>query len=113
AAAQSYWAVRLGSWRQEPRQQLTGGLQELAAVVPHRVSVAAGVPAPEVRRVLGVASMRGCGLSGGGERVVAELGQDVAGLPDDLASLGQGGPLAVLAVLHLGVVAVVGSGGAG
>src|SRR6185437_14702069 len=60
------------------RQQLTGGLQELAAVVPHRVSVAAGVPAPEVRRVLGVASMRGCGLSGGGERVVAELGQDVA-----------------------------------
>ena len=39
------------------------------------------------------------GLSGDGERVVAELGQDVAGLPDDLAGLGQGGPLAVPAVL--------------
>ena len=39
------------------RQRLTGGLQELAAVVPHRVRVAAGVPA-RVWRVLGVASMR-------------------------------------------------------
>src|SRR4029077_11221376 len=42
--------------------------------------------------------------SGGGQRVVAELGQDVAGLAEDLAGLGQGGALAVLAVLHLGVV---------
>src|SRR6266487_2136995 len=50
--------------------------------------------------------------SGGGERVVAELGQDVAGLPEELAGLGQGGALAVLAVLHLGVVAVVRSRGA-
>src|SRR5262249_33141593 len=32
---------------------------------------------------------------------------------DDLAGFGQGGALAVLAVLHLGVVAVVGGGGAG
>src|SRR5215831_20304812 len=51
--------------------------------------------------------------SGGGERVVAELGQDVAGLPDDLAGLRQAGALAVLAVLDRGVVAVVGGGGAG
>ena len=51
--------------------------------------------------------------SGGGERVVAELGQDVAGLPEDLAGLGQGGALAVLAVLDLRVVAVVGGRGAG
>src|SRR5256886_8876328 len=50
--------------------------------------------------------------SGGGQRVVAELGQDVAGLPEELAGLGQGGALAVLAVLHLGVVAVVRSRGA-
>ena len=42
---------------------------------------------------------RGKGGLGGGERVVAELGQDVAGLPEDLAGLGQGGALAVLAVL--------------
>src|SRR5690349_20737421 len=83
-----------GSWQ----QRLTGGLQELAAVVPHRGSVAAGVPA-RVRRVLGVASMRGGGVSGGGERVVAELGQDLAGLPDNLAGLRQGGALAVLEVL--------------
>src|SRR3984893_11430613 len=45
--------------------------------------------------------------SGGGERVVAELGQDVAGLPEDLAGLGEGGALAALAVLDGGVVAVV------
>ena len=51
--------------------------------------------------------------SGGGQRVVAELGQDVAGLAEDLAGLGQGGALAVLAVLHLGIVAVVGSRRAG
>ena len=107
AAAQSYWAVRLGCAARS-RRRLTGGLQELAAVVPHRVSVAAGVPArgPACPR-------RGLhetlGLSGGGERVVAELGQDVAGLPDDLAGLGQGGALAVLAVLDGGVIAVVGS----
>jgi hypothetical protein len=34
------------------------------------------------------------GVSGGGQRVVAELGQDVAGLPEDLAGLGQRGALA-------------------
>ena len=49
------------------------------------------------------------GVSGGGERVVAELGQDVAGLPEDLAGLGQRGPLAVAPVLNLGVVAVAGA----
>src|SRR6516225_6531719 len=53
------------------------------------------------------------GVSGGGERVVAELGQDVMGLAEDLAGLGQAGALAVLAVLHLGVVAVVRRRGAG
>ena len=47
--------------------------------------------------------------SGGGERVVAELGQDVAGLAEDLTGLGEGGALAVLAVLDRGVVAVVGA----
>jgi len=47
------------------------------------------------------------GISGGGEGVVAELGQDVAGLAEDLAGLGQRGALAVGAVLDLGVVAVV------
>jgi len=51
--------------------------------------------------------------SGGGERVAAEFGQEVAGLPDDLAGLRQGGALGVLAVGDGGVVAVVGGGGAG
>src|SRR6516225_10325819 len=51
--------------------------------------------------------------SGGGERVVAEFGQDVAGLPDDLAGLREGGALAVLAVFDGGVVTVVGGRGAG
>src|SRR5579872_5432480 len=46
--------------------------------------------------------------SGGGQRVVAELGQDVAGLPEELAGLGEGGALAVLTVLDCGVVAVIG-----
>jgi hypothetical protein len=36
--------------------------------------------------------------SGGGERVVAGPGQDVMGLAEDLAGLGQAGALAVLAV---------------
>ena len=48
-----------------------------------------------------------------GERVVAKLGQDVAGPADDLAGLRQGGALAVLAVLDLRVVGVVGGGAAG
>ena len=39
------------------------------------------------------------GVLGGGQRVVAELGQDVAGLAEDLAGLGQRGALAVAAVL--------------
>jgi hypothetical protein len=47
--------------------------------------------------------------SGGGQRVVAELGQDMAGLAEDLAGLGQGGALAALAVLDGGVVVVVGA----
>src|SRR5487761_926457 len=85
------------------------GSPEPAALVPHRVSVAAAFLAGG-RRVAGLVTMEGRGVSGDGERVVAELGQDVPGLPDDLAGLGQGGALTVLAVLDRGVV---GGGGAG
>src|ERR1022692_591296 len=53
------------------------------------------------------------GRSHRGERVVAELAQQVAGLAHDLAGLGQGGPLTVLAVLDRRVVAVVGGAGPG
>jgi len=60
-----------------------------------------------------VPRLRSPGGSGGGERVVAELGQDVAGLADDLAGLRQRGALAVLAVPDGGVVGVVGGRGAG
>jgi hypothetical protein len=63
------------------------GSRELAAVVPHRVSVAAAF-LPGGRRVAGLVTVgMGEGGLGGGERVVAGLGQDVAGLPDDLAGL--------------------------
>src|SRR5690348_13255506 len=54
-----------------------------------------------------------CGVSGGGQRVVAELGQDVAGLAEDLAGLPQGGPLAAAAFFYLGVVAVIRGRGPG
>src|SRR5260221_11453307 len=74
--------------------------------------MAAGVPV-RGRRALGPGLHGRAKLSGDGERVVAELGEDVAGLPDDLAGLGQGGALAVLAVLDRSVVGVVGGGGAG
>src|SRR5271166_4223736 len=61
-----------------------------------------------------MATMRdGTPGSGGGERVVAELGQDVAGLAEDLAGLGEGGALAALAVLDLSAITVVGGRGAG
>jgi hypothetical protein len=49
------------------------------------------------------------GVSGGGERAAAELGQDVAGLPEDLAGLGQRGALAGLAVPGRGVAGVAGA----
>jgi len=62
------------------------GSRELAAVFPHRVKCGCGVPA-RGRCVAELVTMgAGEGL-GGGERVVAEFGQDVAGLPDDLAGL--------------------------
>src|SRR5271165_2673694 len=61
-----------------------------------------------------MATMRdGTPGSGGGERVVAELGQDVAGLPEDLAGLGDGGAFTALALLDLSVITVVGGGRAG
>ena len=85
------------------------GSRELAAVVPHRVKCGCGVPARGPVR-LGLVTMSNGGVvSGGGERVVAEFGQDVAGLPDDLAGLRERGALTVLAVLDSGVIGVVGA----
>ena len=81
-------------------------------MVPHRVSEAAAGPAGPARSWAGHRVMER-GVSGGGQRAVAELGQDVAGLPEDLAGLGQRGALAVAAVLHLSVVAVVRGRGPG
>jgi len=52
-------------------------------------------------------------VSGGGERVVAEPGQDVMGLAEDLAGLGQRGALAVAPVFDLGVIGVVRGRGPG
>jgi hypothetical protein len=65
------------------------------------------------RRGHGLVAIAKGGSGRGGERVVAELGQDVAGLPEDLAGLGQRGALAALPVLDLGVVAVIRGGGPG
>src|SRR6516225_7713484 len=91
------------------RQRLTAAWRERAAVVPLG-EFGCGGPGRAGGHVLVTMAWRG---SGGGERVVAELGQDVAGLPEDLAGLGQGGALAVLAVLDAGVVGVVGGRGPG
>jgi len=60
--------------------------------------------APPVPRMRPPAGGRG---SAGGQRAVAELGEGVDGLTDDLARLGQGGALAVDPLLHLRVVGVV------
>src|SRR6266849_4025731 len=72
-----------------------------------------GLPARGAGVTVMVTALAGRWGSGDGERVVAELGQDVAGLPDDLAGLRQGGDLAVGAVLDRRVVVVAGGGGAG
>src|SRR5712691_3798806 len=93
-----------------PARQGTGGLtglwREPAAVVPHRMMMAP-LADPSTLPVITVAGSRR------GERVVAELGQQVARPADDLAGLGQGGALAALAVLHRRVVAVIGGAGPG
>ena len=87
------------------RERLTADWRELAAVVPHLVSSAAARPSRP--RPPWAASFR--------RRRARRrrAGEDVAGLAEDLAGLGQGGALAVLAVLDGGVVAVVGSRRAG
>src|SRR5437588_415274 len=59
---------------------------------PHQVGTAAYVARPGPARSRAGRRGKG-GVSGGGERVVAEFGQDVAGLPEDLAGLGQRGAL--------------------
>src|SRR5438128_3590682 len=89
--------------------RLAAAWRELAAVVPHRVRAAPlAVPGVPGRHgvLTGVRSCRG-------ESVVAEPGQDMAGLPDDLPGLGEGGALAVDPALDLRVVGVVGGAGAG
>src|SRR5712691_5927471 len=78
---------------------------------PHRVSAAAAcLPGQRAGSWLVTVTVSG---SGGGQRVVAEFGQDVAGLAEDLAGFGHGGALAVLAVLDGCVVVVVGGAGPG
>ena len=117
AAAQSNQAARLAYWcARTGRQRLTAARRELAAVVSPSGDDGC-VPAQSWQAAVrghgrGWCMVTGAG-SGGGERVVAELGQDVAGLPDDLAGLRQGGALGVLAVGDCGVVAVVGGRSAG
>src|SRR5262249_57867530 len=117
AAAQSNQAARLAPWcARTGRQRRTAARRELAAVVSPSGDDGC-VPAWSWEVAVrghgrGWWVVTGAG-SGGGERVVAELGQDVAGLPDDLAGFGQGGALGGRAGLHLGVVALVGSRRAG
>src|SRR5215813_14332990 len=104
--------IRPPAWPVGARAPAGSGGQRLVGSwprwFPHRVMMAAFPPGPGRSRCV----VTGAG-SGDGERVVAELGQDVAGLPDDLSGLRQGGALGVLAVGDGGVVAVVGGGGAG
>ena len=84
------------------RQWRTAAWRELAALVPIG-EFGCGGPGSGGHVLVTIA-----GVSDR-ERVVAELGQDVMGLPEDLAGLGQAGALAVLAVLDRGVVAVAGA----
>src|SRR3974377_24095 len=81
---------------------LTAGGGGRAAVMPHRVSSAPARCLPGRARM---ATMRDGTGSGGGQRVVAELGQDVAGLAEDLAGLGQRSALGVPGGPPLGLVA--------
>jgi hypothetical protein len=81
AAAQSFEAVRQPAPRCGNPGGLTGGRQEPAAVVPHRLDDGAHARFT-FRRDWGPAWR-----SHRGEGVVAELGQDVAGPADDLAGL--------------------------
>src|SRR5712672_328295 len=69
---------------------------------PHRM-MKASLAHPSTPPVITLAGSRR------GERVVAELAQDVTCPADDLAGLGQGG---ALAVFHRRVVAVIGGAGA-
>src|SRR5437773_3999206 len=89
------------------------GSRELAAVVPPSGDDGCGCSCPGLACPRAWSVWNKVQVSGGGERVVAELGQDVAGLPDDLAGLREGGALVVLAVFDGGVVAVVGGRSAG
>ena len=100
AAAHSLEAVRERPARQD-RCGLTGSWREPAAVVPHLMMT---VPVPPVSAPSVITWRR----SHRGEGVVTELGEQVACLPDDLAGFGQGGALAVDAVLDLRVAGVVG-----
>src|SRR5206468_9349061 len=89
AAARSNQAARLACWcARTGRQRLTAARRELAAVVSPSGDDGC-VPAQSWRSRCVVTGAGGAWSwargSGGGERVVAELGQDVAGLPDDLA----------------------------
>ncbi len=65
--------------------------------MPHLMTAAVGLPARPRGHGNGHPGWYGSG-SGGGERVVAELGQDVAGLADELACLRQGGDLRMIFV---------------
>ncbi len=80
--------IRPSAWPFEGRQRLTADWRELAAVVPIG-AFGCGGPGGGGHVLV---TWR---VSGGGERVVAELGQDVVGLAEDLAGLGQAGALAV------------------
>src|ERR1039458_788715 len=84
---------------------LTGAGGSQPRCVPHRLDGGAHARLPPA------------GLSPGSAHTVASASspssEDVAGPADDLSGLGQGGALAVLAVLHGGVVAVIGCDGAG
>jgi hypothetical protein len=67
------------------------GSRELAAVVPPSGDDGCGCSCPGLACPRAWSVRNKVQVSGGGERVAAELGQDVAGLPDDLAGLRQGG----------------------
>src|SRR6185369_12794630 len=101
--------IRPSAWPVEPTAADSGSAGA-GRGGPHQVSEAARGPGRAGGQVLVTMTVR---VSGGGQRVVAGLGQDVMDLPEELARLGQRGPLAVAAILDRGVAGVVRGRGAG
>src|SRR6266511_1534311 len=105
AAARSLEAVQaVGAWRQAP----CGSRPQIICVMTGRRARALAWLGGSCDRLLGVRV-----ALDGGERVVAELAQDVVRAPAELARNREAGPVVIDPLGNLQVVGVVGRAGAG